>query len=737
MASKPFPKWLFWFIPLVVVILGLGGIAYMESRKTGDEAGMLPNSFFYLFDQSSEFVGNITTFTDAKLVDWYISLSNERLAELEALGTDDVEITQNVVTDYNARLDSALTRTSGDELAGKLFRATLDQQAILANLYQNATAEESKTAIESALKKCIQVQADAYEMLSDEAEEAISVELESRISEVYSMLAGLDSTAEEIVGIKELKEAQELTQSTIAQGTAASEEVLVGFKSGTSRSQKDSVHGKKNGHVKKKLDKVNVDVVELPAGTSVQDGIDAYEADSNVSFAEPNYLAQAFAVPNDPYYSSQWGLAKIAAPAAFDLSQGDAIRVAVIDTGVAASHPDLSGVVTTGYNTIAENTNTEDDHGHGTHCAGIVSAKTNNGVGVASVSYRSVIVPVKVLNSSGYGSYSDVAEGIIYASDHGSRVLSMSLGGPSSSETLRLAVVYAQGKGSIIVAAAGNSGNDAPLYPAAYPGVLAVSASDRNDLLATFSSYGSNVFMASPGVSILSTLMGGSYGSMSGTSMATPHISGALSIALAYDPTLTNSELIAALKTTADKVGPYSYNSSGWNQYFGYGRLNTGKLLESLVPTEPEPEPEPEPAPEPEPEPEPNPEPTPTPTKPGERKGHYFDYNITGIIENVNVADSKLTVTIRSGTPEIYEVISGNIAEFIIDEDTTLKYRGKAITLSELAVGYNVSIKGTCADNVLTATDVTMQGKASAMIMWNKLLNAFAGVVAGASDTQP
>lgn len=218
-----------------------------------------------------------------------------------------------------------------------------------------------------------------------------------------------------------------------------------------------------------------------------------------------------------------------------------------------------------------------------------------------------------MLDKSGSGSYASVASGITYAADHDAAVINLSLGGPSNSNTLRSAVDYAYGKGAVLVAAAGNDGGSV-LYPAAYPNVLAVAATDSSDVVTWWSNHGSEIDVAAPGEGIISTQLGGDYNFMSGTSMSTPFVSGSVALLLAFNPSLSNSQAIAALEQGADDKG-----AAGWDQYSGWGRINVYRALQlagappSLTPTV-VPTPTPTPTPIASATPTPTPTATPTPT---------------------------------------------------------------------------------------------------------------------------
>jgi subtilisin family serine protease len=343
--------------------------------------------------------------------------------------------------------------------------------------------------------------------------------------------------------------------------------------------------------------------LRLQPGVSISTAIARLQQRGEVLYAEPNHVYRVSATPNNTYYSNQYALRKIQADLAWEAwNPTGQVIVAIVDTGIDNTHPALtnkiyrdgSGIV--GYNAFTGlRDNASDDFGHGTHCAGIAAAQINNNTGVAGIAgWNGVanqsdanytkLMPVKVLDSSGSGSDATVASGITWAADHGAKVISLSLGGSDSSNTLNNAVQYAWNKGCVIVAAAGNNGASSFSYPAAYANVISVGATDNNDQLASFSNYGSWVMVAAPGSNIYSTVptyaanggYGINYNYLSGTSMATPHVAGEAALLLAQNPALTNSQVRSLIVNNVDPYTPYS---AGRNIAANAGRINVYRAL--------------------------------------------------------------------------------------------------------------------------------------------------------------
>src|SRR5215213_1171025 len=315
-----------------------------------------------------------------------------------------------------------------------------------------------------------------------------------------------------------------------------------------------------------------------------------------VAYAEPNFILRATAVPNDPLFPELYGLnntgqtggrsdADIDAPEGWDAAglggfpATGGTKIGIVDTGIDQTHPELSGktldcgaafagMVTSGACT--------DDNMHGTHVAGTIAAKANNGTGVAGVAFNSRLTICKALyTAAGTGLTSDVANCINWTHTHGAKVISMSLGGGESA-TLKNAVAAAwqngSAAGSVLVAAAGNDGDGTLNYPAAYPEVVSVVAAALNDARATFSNANADVEVAAPGVDVLSTIPGGQYAELSGTSMATPHTSGVVGVLWQLFPTDSAAGIRSRLDSAVDDLGP-----AGRDQSFGFGRVNLCK----------------------------------------------------------------------------------------------------------------------------------------------------------------
>jgi len=281
--------------------------------------------------------------------------------------------------------------------------------------------------------------------------------------------------------------------------------------------------------------------------------------------------------PNDPLWGDSWSLSKVGAPTAWRLTSGAAETVvAVLDTGVDRTHADLHGAFVDGWDAVNEDADPSDDHGHGTLVAGVIAARSNNGIGGVGACPRCSLMPVKVIGANGAGSAADIAEGITWAADHGARVINMSFALSGPDDGVAQAIAYAQGRGTLVVAAAGNAGTGETTYPAAYPGVVSVAATDPADARYAWSNYGSWVRVAAPGCSV-GTAAGGAYADFCGTSSATALVSGVAGLLGSAVSTRSAADLSEALAGTALRVGDFV---SG-------GRIDVGAAINSFGPERP------------------------------------------------------------------------------------------------------------------------------------------------------
>ncbi|MDR7314907.1 S8 family serine peptidase [Brevibacillus nitrificans] len=341
----------------------------------------------------------------------------------------------------------------------------------------------------------------------------------------------------------------------------------------------------------------------LEPGEEIEEVIAQLEDNPIVEYAEPNLKYRALVSSiNDTYYDQQWGFKDVKAEEGWQLLNGvsGSVTVAVVDTGVDANHPDLAGKVLAGKGKnfaikkgsgedYPENRDADDDEGHGTLVSGVIAAVSNNGVGITGVAGAAQvnILPVKVMNEKGYGSSYDIANGIRYAADEGASVINLSLGSDSYSRVIDEAVTYAQSKGTLVVAAAGNDGKNVDrYYPASLPGVVTVGAISSNGKIASFSNYGNALELVAPGEGILSTaisamgdnLIGnetdGYYKQVSGTSFSAPHVAAAAAMYRLLHPDATPAEVTSTLTTGATDIAP-----AGWDKTYGYGKLNVPNTL--------------------------------------------------------------------------------------------------------------------------------------------------------------
>ncbi len=312
---------------------------------------------------------------------------------------------------------------------------------------------------------------------------------------------------------------------------------------------------------------INVHIISVPPGAEDK-VIKALSHNPNIEFAEKDlYLHPDDFIPNDPKFTAAWHLQTMNLPGAWDVSRGDDITVAVLDTGVNGAHEDLSGKMVPGWNVASNNADTSDIFGHGTQVAGVIGAVMDNNLGVASIAPNALIMPVRITNdTNGWASTSTMAAGITWAANNGARVANVSYNA-SSSSVIRTAGDYMRSQGGLVVVAAGNSGNNQAYADSA--SIISVSATTSSDVRASWSNYGNFIDVAAPGAGIWSTNRNGGYSSVSGTSFATPATAATVALIMAANPSLTPFEVETVLEDSAVDLG-----SPGFDPEFGNGRVD-------------------------------------------------------------------------------------------------------------------------------------------------------------------
>lgn len=375
------------------------------------------------------------------------------------------------------------------------------------------------------------------------------------------------------------------TQAAPVKPAFVDNELLVSFQPGTGLYRIDQILNERGLKLKRYLNQIDTYLVWTPPGQT-QSLVEDLRLQPEVLFAEPNFITEATFHPNDPIYNDP---ARVYAPqlinaeAAWDVTTGNAnVVIAIVDSGITAGHEDLAGRIISCGGAICDfinnDSNPSDDQGHGTHVSGIAAASINNGVGIVGIAPGISVLPVKVLNAANSSDWATISAGIVFAADHGARVINLSLGGLASSETLLSAIRYAAGKGILVVAAAGNYSSDAPFYPAYYEETFAVSATNRSDQRASYSNFGPAVDIAAPGDDVWSTYWTTAtpvtYASQNGTSMSAPHVSGLAALLFSNRPDLGSGDVRAIIQQSAVDLG-----TPGPDPYFGAGRIDAGAAL--------------------------------------------------------------------------------------------------------------------------------------------------------------
>jgi subtilase family protein/Big-like domain-containing protein len=320
------------------------------------------------------------------------------------------------------------------------------------------------------------------------------------------------------------------------------------------------------------LKELDVHICELPDGIDERKIKRLLKKDHRLKNVELDRIVTLDRTITDPSFSRSWALPKIEAPTAWDISTGDGVIVAVLDTGVDITHPDLAANMLPGWNMFDNNDDTADVHNHGTWVAGTIAAAANNGAGSAGVAWSAEIMPVRISTPDGTAFISTIADGIRWAADHGAKVVNNSYSGVAGSAAIRSAAQYLRNKGGVLVVSAGNTGSRLNHSPSDV--ILVASATDSSDQRPSWSSYGPYVDIAAPGVSIFTTSRGGGYSFVSGTSFSSPIVAATAALMFSANHELTPADLDQLMLSTTTDLG-----APGFDDFYGTGRVDAAAAV--------------------------------------------------------------------------------------------------------------------------------------------------------------
>lgn len=364
------------------------------------------------------------------------------------------------------------------------------------------------------------------------------------------------------------------TQAAAPQAEVVKGRVLVMTRAGLPAAALDRIVSPHGGKTRR-VGNSDLHIVDLPAGASEQAVATLLARHPHLKFAELDQVVRPGLATNDPYLGSQWHLTRIGAVAAWDSTLGAGVTIAILDTGVDGTHPDLAPLLVPGWNVYDNSSNTADVYGHGTKVAGAAAAAANNGTGVAGVAGAARIMPIRISDASGGATFSAMAQGLTWAADHGARVANISYVAAGSQAVIS-AAQYLKSKGGLVTTSAGNYGTDAGIAPTT--SMIPVSATTSGDALASWSSFGAFVAVSAPGEGIYTSTSGGGYGAVSGTSFASPVTAGVLALMMSARPGLSNGSVESLLYGTAQDLG-----AAGRDPSFGYGRVNAAAAVQAAL----------------------------------------------------------------------------------------------------------------------------------------------------------
>ena len=321
----------------------------------------------------------------------------------------------------------------------------------------------------------------------------------------------------------------------------------------------------------RKIGQSDLYIVDVPEFLE-DDVVSKLQHHPHLKFIDLDHIVTPAFTPNDPIFVNEWQYPKIGALSAWDTAQGSGITIAILDSGVDSTHPDLASKMIPGWNFYDNNSNSSDIRGHGTAVAGVAAAAINNSIGIAAIAGQSMIMPLRVTDLNGLGYSSTISQALIYAADHGARVANASFEGLSSNLSIQNAAQYMKEKGGLVTVSAGNTGVLESFTVTT--SMLPIAATDIYDNRANFSSYGDFVSLAAPGKNFYSTRLGGDYMPVSGTSFSSPITAGVIALMMSANPQLSSTDIENLLFTTAVDLG-----SSGKDIYYGYGRVDAAAAV--------------------------------------------------------------------------------------------------------------------------------------------------------------